>query len=135
MADTTDSTDFQPAAHVASLLCEAALSSHGAASRHCRFQAVLSVRPGEATLQVLETTDFNQLPHITLAFRPGSDAAVKAFLAGRLADVKAERAALSQQLIAAAVRLPTSSSSCLWRKALPFQMTWCLAYQSDRASC
>lgn len=68
-----------------------------------RFQAVLSVRPGEATLQVVETTDFNQLPHVTLAFRPGSDAAVKAFLAGRLADVKAERAALAQQLSAATV--------------------------------
>ena len=38
-----------------------------------RFQAVLSSgrAPGESALQFLETNDFKQLPHLTLAFRPG----------------------------------------------------------------
>jgi hypothetical protein len=27
--------------------------------------------PGESALQFLETNDFKQLPHLTLAFRPG----------------------------------------------------------------
>lgn len=38
-----------------------------------RFQAVLSGgrAAGESALQFLETNDFKQLPHLTLAFRPG----------------------------------------------------------------
>ncbi len=78
-----------------------ALSLH---RRARRFQAVLAARGGEATLRVVETTDFNQLPHVALAFRPGSDGAVRAFLAGRLADVKAACAALTRDLQAATAR-------------------------------
>ena len=63
-----------------------------------RFQAVLSVREGASLFRVVETNDFNQLPHITLAFRPGNDAAVKAFLASRLAEVKAAHARLEAAL-------------------------------------
>ena len=48
--------------------------------------------------KVVETNDFNQLPHITLAFRPGNDATVKAFLAGRLSEVQAMQAALERDL-------------------------------------
>lgn len=43
----------------------------------CRFQAVLTVRGMESLFKILEINDFKQLPHITLAFRPGNDAAVK----------------------------------------------------------
>ena len=38
---------------------------------------MLSSRGGDSTLQIVETNDFKQLPHISLAFRPGNDAAVK----------------------------------------------------------
>lgn len=43
----------------------------------CRFQAVMSVRGQESIFKILEINDFKQLPHITLAFRPGNDAIVK----------------------------------------------------------
>ena len=43
----------------------------------CRFQAVLSARTSDSVFKIVETNDFNQLPHITLAFRPGNDVAVK----------------------------------------------------------
>lgn len=43
----------------------------------CRFQAVLSARGSDSIFKIVETNDFNQLPHITLAFRPGNDVAVK----------------------------------------------------------
>lgn len=43
----------------------------------CRFQAVLSARGSDSIFKIVETNDFNQLPHITLAFRPGNDIAVK----------------------------------------------------------
>ena len=42
-----------------------------------RFQAVLLSRGTESTFQIIETNDFKQLAHISLAFRPGSDATVK----------------------------------------------------------
>eukprot|EP00983_Pelagomonas_calceolata_P119132 1160573-Pelagomonas_calceolata.AAC.2 len=42
-----------------------------------RFQAVLTARGSESVFRIMETNDFKQLPHITLAFRPGNDAAVK----------------------------------------------------------
>ncbi len=48
--------------------------------------------------RVVETNDFNQLPHITLAFRPGNDAAVKTFLAGRLSEVRASHSTLERHL-------------------------------------
>jgi len=75
---------------------------------------VLAARGGEATLRVVETTDFNQLPHVSLAFRAGSDGAVRAFLAGRLADVKSACAALTRDLQAATARRAARAPS--WRR-------------------
>ncbi len=46
-------------------------------TRTRRFQAVLTARGPESVFRIMETNDFKQLPHITLAFRPGNDAAVK----------------------------------------------------------
>ncbi|CAK0779091.1 hypothetical protein CVIRNUC_004694 [Coccomyxa viridis] len=63
-----------------------------------RFQAILSIQEGVSVFKVVETNDFNQLPHITLAFRPGNDATVKAFLAGRLSEVQAVQTALERDL-------------------------------------
>ena len=60
--------------------------------------------------KVVETNDFNQLPHITLAFRPGNDATVKAFLAGRLSEVQAVQTALERDLSRAQV----SSAGQAW---------------------
>ncbi|KXZ47486.1 hypothetical protein GPECTOR_35g924 [Gonium pectorale] len=54
-----------------------------------RFQAVMSVRGAESVFKIVEINDFKQLPHITLAFRPGNDSVVKQFLAFRLTEVKA----------------------------------------------
>jgi spindle assembly abnormal protein 6 len=59
---------------------------------------MLGVREGSSLFRVVETTDFNQLPHITLAFRPGNDGAVKAFLASRLGEVKGAHARLEAAL-------------------------------------
>ena len=50
----------------------------------CRFQAVLSARGSDSIFKIVETNDFNQLPHITLAFRPGNDIAVKQVSTGFL---------------------------------------------------
>ena len=43
----------------------------------CRYQLVLVARGGNLLSKILETTDFEQLPHITLAFQPGDEVAVK----------------------------------------------------------
>ncbi len=48
--------------------------------------------------KIVETNDFNQLPHITLAFRPGNDAAIKHFLASRLSEVKLANGKLGSDL-------------------------------------
>ncbi len=54
----------------------------------------------EATsvFKIVETNDFNQLPHITLAFRPGNDATIKQYLASRLSEVKLSNDKLSSDL-------------------------------------
>lgn len=51
-----------------------------------------------SVFKIVETNDFNQLPHITLAFRPGNDAAIKRFLASRLSEVKLTNGKLSSDL-------------------------------------
>jgi spindle assembly abnormal protein 6 len=56
-------------------LLERCISSQASDMPH--FQAVLSVRPGDSVLKIVETNDFKQLAHITLAFRPGTDYTVK----------------------------------------------------------
>ncbi|PNH08928.1 Spindle assembly abnormal protein 6 [Tetrabaena socialis] len=63
-----------------------------------RFQAVMTARGAESVFKILEINDFKQLPHITLAFRPGNDSVVKQFLAFRLTEVKAHCQELSDGL-------------------------------------
>lgn len=84
-----------------------------------RFQAVLHTGPaapgsggapapscgggggggaGAATFRVVENNDFKQLAHISLAFRAGSDAAVKQFLAFRLGELRTDCSQLSGEL-------------------------------------
>ncbi|EIE25806.1 hypothetical protein COCSUDRAFT_1459, partial [Coccomyxa subellipsoidea C-169] len=71
------------------------------ASRHedaPRFQAVLLAMEATSVFKIVETNDFNQLPHITLAFRPGNDATIKQYLASRLSEVKLSNDKLSSDL-------------------------------------
>ena len=77
---------------------------------NCRFQAILSIQEGVSVFRVVETNDFNQLPHITLAFRPGNDAAVKSFLASRLLEVRTSHTSLERDLSRAQVRCHASCS-------------------------
>lgn len=59
---------------------------------------MLLAREGSSVFKIMETNDFNQLPHITLAFRPGNDAAIKQFLASRLAEFKQYNETLKHNL-------------------------------------
>jgi spindle assembly abnormal protein 6 len=63
-----------------------------------RFRAVLTMSAGESLFKMVETNDFKQLAHIGLCFRPGSDMAIKSFLAFRLTEVQQERENLSRDL-------------------------------------
>ncbi|GFR43676.1 hypothetical protein Agub_g4784 [Astrephomene gubernaculifera] len=63
-----------------------------------RFQAVMTIRGMESVFKIVEINDFKQLPHITLAFRPGNDSVVKQFLAFRLTEVKGNCQELSDAL-------------------------------------
>lgn len=56
-------------------LLERCITSQSTNTPH--FQTVLVVRAGDSVLKIVETNDFKQLPHITLAFRPGNDFTVK----------------------------------------------------------
>jgi hypothetical protein len=47
---------------------------------------------------MVENNDFKQLAHLALALRGGSDAAVKQWLAFRLAELRGDAAALSEEL-------------------------------------
>lgn len=62
------------------------------------FQAELTTIGAESCLRIVETNDFNKLPHVTLKFRPGSDHSVKSFLAFRLSEVDQESRRRQQQL-------------------------------------
>ncbi|KAK9867036.1 hypothetical protein WJX84_007443 [Apatococcus fuscideae] len=63
-----------------------------------RFQAVLQARGSDSIFKIVETNDFKQLAHIALAFRPGSDTAIKQFLAFRLTEMKLRGDRLQEQL-------------------------------------
>ena len=61
-----------------------------------------------------------QVPHIGLTFVPGSDAAVKQWLAFRLSELRADGATLSSELERAQVRKGRGGGSwalALWRLA------------------
>ncbi len=64
---------------------------------------MLALKAGESLFKFVETNDFKQLPHITLAFRPGNDFAVKQFLAFRLQEVRLDCRQLGSELSEARV--------------------------------
>ncbi|GAX76067.1 hypothetical protein CEUSTIGMA_g3510.t1 [Chlamydomonas eustigma] len=78
-----------------------------------RFQAVLNVKNVESIFKIVEINDFKQLPHITLAFRPGNDSSVKQFLAFRLLEIKASCSELSEGLDAKKIECDSVVSQLL----------------------
>ena len=63
-----------------------------------RFLAVLSLSRGDSTFSIVEANQFRHLAHITLGFRPGNDASIKQYLAGRVLELKGARADLGAKL-------------------------------------
>ncbi|KAI9988632.1 hypothetical protein PInf_022082 [Phytophthora infestans] len=53
---------------------------------------------GMSVFSIVETNPFKQLTHLSLRFYPGDDAAIKAYLAARLAQVGASRRSLATSL-------------------------------------
>ncbi|KAG6595916.1 Spindle assembly protein [Phytophthora cinnamomi] len=53
---------------------------------------------GQSVFSIVETNPFKQLTHLSLRFFPGDDAAIKAYLAARLAQVGASRRSLTMSL-------------------------------------
>lgn len=83
-----------------------------------RFKLVLHLAGAGALLKVVECNDFKELPHLTLQLRPGTDAAVKHFLAFRLKEVQADctqlqvqREALQGQCASLEVQLKESQAA------------------------
>ena len=74
--------------------CQAAALSED----HPRFVASLSCLCGTPMFTITESNPFRQLAHLSLRFVAGNDAAIKRYLAGRLADFKAELATVSDDL-------------------------------------
>jgi len=54
--------------------------------------SVLQLEAGSSSFAVLEVNKFKHLSHLTLRCRPGTDAAIKQYLAARVWDLKAEYA-------------------------------------------
>ena len=93
-----------------------------------KFLAVLRLGDvGEfegARLGIVETNEFKHLSHISLSLKPGDDATIKQFLAGRLADLRSERNELvrsngemSSKLGDAVRELETCTADLLRQKA------------------
>ncbi|KAE8905812.1 hypothetical protein PF005_g9947 [Phytophthora fragariae] len=66
---------------------------------------------GQSVFSIVETNPFKQLTHLSLKFFPGDDAAIKAYLAARLAQVGASRRLLSSSLKQTSVELQTTQKS------------------------
>eukprot|EP00898_Chlorokybus_atmophyticus_P008306 jgi/Chlat1/8477/Chrsp80S07883 len=77
-----------------------------------RFLAVLATRPGESTLSIVETNQFKHLCHIALLFQPGTDHAIKQYLAGRLNEVKSTSQELRSNLARTQQSLESTRAEC-----------------------
>lgn len=66
---------------------------------------------GQSVFSIVETNPFKQLTHLSLRFFPGDDAAIKAYLAARLAQVGASRRALSTSLKQTSEELQVTQTS------------------------
>lgn len=86
--------------------CQAAAVSED----HPRFVASLSMLCGTPMFTITESNPFRQLAHLSLRFVAGNDAAIKKHLAGRLADLKAELATVSDDLAQRTMQLQETAS-------------------------
>ncbi|KAG1691042.1 hypothetical protein DVH05_027325 [Phytophthora capsici] len=66
---------------------------------------------GQSVFSIVETNPFKQLTHLSLRFFPGDDAAIKAYLAARLAQVGASRNLLSTSLKQTTAELQSTQKS------------------------
>ena len=82
---------------------------------HDEFQAELTTSGMESCLRIVETNDFNKLPHVSLKFRPGSDQAVKSFLAFRLTEMDQELKKLRTHLTQSQVCILTVPTDVIAR--------------------
>lgn len=66
----------------------------------CSYLAVLNTSDadGRSVFSIVETNPFKHLTHLSLQFFPGDDAAIKAYLAARLAQISADKRCLSATL-------------------------------------
>lgn len=64
-----------------------------------RFVAQLSTGGDVPVFTVTETNPFRQLAHLALRFIGGNDAAIKKYLAGRVAELKTELSLTSEELV------------------------------------
>ena len=63
-----------------------------------RFLAVLNLTRLDSTFSIVEANQFRHLAHITLNFRPGTDATIKQYLASRVTELKKVREDLTGKL-------------------------------------
>lgn len=68
---------------------------------------------GHSVFSIVETNPFKQLTHLSLQFYPGDDAAVKSYLAARLAQVNAEKRALASSLRGTSIELEETRATAL----------------------
>jgi spindle assembly abnormal protein 6 len=87
-----------------------------------RFRAVLVMSSGESVFKMVETNDFKQLPHISLCFRPGTDMAIKSFLAFRLTEVQQECESVQKDLVFNRSELDSKKRECAEQADLCKQM-------------
>ncbi|POM64791.1 Spindle assembly protein [Phytophthora palmivora] len=75
-------------------------TSMDAHNQKTSYLAVLNTMDssGQSVFSIVETNPFKQLTHLSLRFFPGDDAAIKAYLAARLAQVGASKRSLSTSL-------------------------------------
>ena len=99
-ADQNILVDFATFPRMFVELVESVIGCRGAGEA-ARFVAVLACGAqvgADSAFSVVETNHFKQVGHISLAFRAGDDAAIKAYLAGRLYEHKARGEALAEKL-------------------------------------
>ncbi|KAK1930792.1 Spindle assembly abnormal protein 6 [Phytophthora citrophthora] len=82
---------------------------------------------GQSVFSIVETNPFKQLTHLSLRFFPGDDAAIKAYLAARLAQVGASRRSLSMSLRQTTEELQSTQKS---EAALQQQLS-ALGYETE----
>lgn len=109
--------DFSKFSHKVIDLVQKCIDADG---KECpKFKAVLDSRNGDFVFKLVETNDFKQIPHISLAFRQGNSLAIQCFLAFRTTELKVERDLLQQSLMQQGLELSeTKQALSGWQQKL-----------------